>query len=112
MHAMGVHVDLYNGNKCDPVQYGGTETMIDKIANFASHCIPLLKEQFHTESLVMQWALHSFDEVSPNYLGRKDGISMSINVSHYFANSSHYDSLDFGPSIVLWVMDNDAWKKL
>jgi len=44
MHAMCVHVDLYYGNKCDPVQYGGTETMIDEIANFASHCIPLLKE--------------------------------------------------------------------
>jgi len=58
----------------------------------------------------MQWALHSFDEVSPSYLGGKEGISMSINVSHNFANSCHYDSLDYGPSIVLWVMDNDAWK--
>jgi len=27
-----------------------------------------------------------------------------------FANSSHYDSLDFRPSIVLWVVDSDAWK--
>jgi len=33
---------------------------------------------------------------------------LSINISHNFANSSHYDSLDFGPSIVLWVMDNEA----
>ena len=33
MHAMGVHVDLYDGSKCDPVHYGGTETMIDKKSN-------------------------------------------------------------------------------
>ena len=84
--------------------------MIDEIANFASHCIPLLKEQFHKESSIMQWALHSFDEVSPSYLGGKDAISMLINVSHNFANACHYDSLDYGPSIVLWVMDNDAQK--
>ena len=58
----------------------------------------------------MQWALHSFDEVLPNYIGGNGGILMSINVSHNFANSIHYDSLDFGPSIVLWVVDNDAWK--
>jgi len=63
--------------------------MIDEIANFASHCIPLLNEQFHTESSVMQQALHSFDEVSPRYLGGKDGISMFINVSHNFANSNN-----------------------
>jgi len=84
--------------------------VIDKLANFAMNCIPLLKECFHMESLVMQWALHSFDKVSPSYLGGKEGISMSINVSHNFANSCHYDSLDYRPSIVLWVMDNDAWK--
>jgi len=89
MHAMGVHVDLYNGNRCDPVHHGGTETTIHEIANFASHCIPFLKEQFHTESSVMQWAVHFFDEVSPKYLGGKDGISMSINVSHNFANSNN-----------------------
>jgi len=29
-------------------------------------------------------------------------------VFHNFANSSHYDSLDFGPSIVLWVLDDYA----
>jgi len=110
IHAMGVHVDLYDGSKFDPVHYGGTETMIDEFTNFAMHCIPLLKEHFHMESLVMQWALHSFDEVSPSYLGGKEGISMLINVSHNFANSCHYDSLDYGPFIVLWVMDNDAWK--
>jgi len=110
MHAMGIHIDLYNQNKCDPVEYIGTQSMIDEIANFASHCIPLLKQQFHTECLVMQQVLHSFDEVSPNYLVGNGGILMSINASHNFANSSHYNSLDFGPSIVLWVMDNDTWK--
>jgi len=56
----------------------------------------------------MQQALHSFDKVSPMYLGGNNGISLSINISHNFANSSHYDSLDFGPLIVLWVMDDDA----
>jgi len=58
----------------------------------------------------MQQALYSFNEVSPTYLGGNDSISLSINVLHNFANSSHYDSLDFGPCIVLWVMDNDAQK--
>jgi len=52
--------------------------------------------------------MHSFDEVSPFYLGGNDGISLSINISHNFANSSHYDSLDFGPSIVYWVLDDVA----
>jgi len=52
--------------------------------------------------------MHSFGEISPSYLGGSDGISLSINVSHNFANSSHYNSLDFGPSIVLWVLDDDA----
>jgi len=58
----------------------------------------------------MQQALQSFDEVSPMYLGGNNGISLSINVSHNFANSSHYDSLDFGPSIVIWIMDDEANK--
>jgi len=35
---------------------------------------------------------------------------LSINVAHNFTNSSHYDSLDYGPSIVMWVMDDVAWK--
>jgi len=56
----------------------------------------------------MQQALHLFNEVSPTYLGGNNGISLSINISHNFSNSSHYDSLDFGPLIVLWVMDDDA----
>jgi len=56
----------------------------------------------------MQRAMHSFNEVSPLYLGGNSGISLSINVFHNFANSSHYDSLDFGPSIVLWVLDDYA----
>jgi len=56
----------------------------------------------------MQQALQSFDEISPMYLGGNNGISLSINVSHNFANSSHYDSLDYGPSIVIWVMDDEA----
>jgi len=56
----------------------------------------------------MQRALHSFGEISPSYLGGSNGISLSINVSHNFANSSHYNTLDFGPSIVLWVLDDDA----
>ncbi len=84
--------------------------MICEMEDFASHCIPLLKQWFHTDYLVMQWALHSFDEVSPNYLGGNGGISLYINVSHNFANSSHHDSLDFGPLIVLWVMDDVTWK--
>ncbi len=56
----------------------------------------------------LQHSLHSFDEVLPSYLGGNAGISLSINISHNFANSSHYNSLDYGPSIVLWVMDDDA----
>jgi len=56
----------------------------------------------------MQQALNSFDEVSPAFLGGNNGISLLINISHNFANSSHYDSLDFGPPIVLWVMDDAA----
>jgi len=69
MHALGIHVSPYNPKSCDMVCYGGTQSMICEIEDFVSHCIPLLKHQFHTECLVMQWALHSFDEVSPNYLG-------------------------------------------
>jgi len=56
----------------------------------------------------MQQALNSFDEVSPAFLGGNNGISLPINILHNFANSSHYYSLDFGPSIVLWVMDDAA----
>ena len=52
--------------------------------------------------------MQSFDEVSPTYLGADNGISLSINVSHNFANSSHYDALDYGPSIVMWVIDDEA----
>jgi len=52
--------------------------------------------------------MQSFNEVSPTYLGAGNGISLSINVSHNFANSSHYDALDYGPSIVMWVIDDEA----
>jgi len=56
----------------------------------------------------MQQALNSFDEVSPSYLGGNSGISLSINISLNFANLSHYDSVNYDPSIVLWVMDDDT----
>jgi len=82
--------------------------LLSEITEFAQYCLPLLKQRFHLECKVMQQALHSLDKVSPMYLGGNNGISLSINISHNFANSSHYDSLDFGPSIVLWVMDDEA----
>jgi len=44
------------------------------------------------------------------FLGGNNGISLSINVSHNFANLSHYNMLDFGSSIILWVLDNDVSK--
>jgi len=58
----------------------------------------------------MWQALDLFDEVSPAYLGSNSGISLLINVLHNFANSCHYNSLDYSPSIVIWVMDDVAWK--
>jgi len=73
MHALGIHANSYNPKSCDLVHYGGTESMICEIEDFATHCIPLLKQQFHTECLVLQQALHSFYEVSPNYLGGNGG---------------------------------------
>jgi len=56
----------------------------------------------------MQQALHSFDEVLPSYLGGNSGILLSINISHNFAILSHYKSVNYGPSIVLWVIDDDT----
>jgi len=56
----------------------------------------------------MQQALQSFDEVLPSYLGGNSGILLSINIMHNFANLSHYDFVDYSPSIVLWVMDDEA----
>ncbi len=56
----------------------------------------------------MQQALNSFDKVSPSYLGGNSGILLSMNISHNFANSSHYNSVSYDPSIVLWVMDDDV----
>ena len=86
------------------------DALQSEITEFAQLCIPLLKQRFHLECKIMQQALQSFDEVSPIYLGGNNGISLSINVSHNFANSSHDDSLDFGPSIVIWIMDDEANK--
>jgi len=108
MHPFGMHVDTYNGRRCDPFHYKGTEEFRAEIKALADVYLPILKQRFHLEYVVMQRAMHSFGEISPLYLGGSDGISLSINVSHNFANSSHYDSLDFGPSIVLWVLDDDA----
>jgi len=71
--------------------------MIDKIANFASHCIPLLKEQFHKESSIMQWALHSFDEVSPNYLGGKKMEFPCLLMYH--------TTLQIPVTMILWILD-------
>jgi len=82
--------------------------LIPEISEFTRLCLPVLKQCFHSEYVAMQRAMFSFDEVSPSYLGGNDGISLSVNISHNFANSSHYDSLDFGPSIVYWVLDDVA----
>ncbi len=54
MHLLGLHVDNYNPKQGDPVHYGGTQDMIAEITDFATHCIPMLKTQFHWESLVLQ----------------------------------------------------------
>ena len=108
MHPLGMHAGQYISNSCDPVHYLHTSTFERELSAFASHCLPVLKQRFPLECLVMQCALHSFDEISPFYLGGTSGISLSINISHNFANSSHYDSVDYGPSIVMWVMDDEA----
>jgi len=110
MHAFGTHVDLYTSKCTEPIHYKGSQRLCLEITEFAQLCTPLLKQRFHLECKIMQQALQSFDEVSPMYLGGNNGISLSINVSHNFANSSHYDSLDFGPSIVIWIMDDEANK--
>jgi len=111
MHLFGMHVDVFKPNCLYPVHYSGTEELRSEIMAFATLCLPQLKQRFHLECITLQRALHSFEEVSPMYLGGDSGISLSINISHNFANSSHYDSLDYGPSIVLWVMDNEASQK-
>jgi len=108
MHAFKTHIDLYTSKHSDPIHYKGAQQLLLEKTEFAQYCLPLLKQRFHLECKVMQQALHLFNEVSPTYLGGNNGISLSINISHNFANSSHYDSLDFGPLIVLWVMDDDA----
>jgi len=108
MHSFGMHVDAYSQSCSDPVHYSGTKDLLLEISDFTCLCLPVLKQRFHSEYVVMQCAMHSFDEVSPFYLGGNDGILLSINISHNFANSSHYDSLDFGPSIVYWVLDDVA----
>jgi len=108
MYPFGMHIDAYKPNCLEPVNYSSTEEFSAEITAFATLCLPQLKQHFHMEYITMQQPLHSFDEVSPLYLGGDSGISLSINVSHNFANSSHYDSLDYGPSIVLWVLDNEA----
>jgi len=53
MHPLGLHVDNYNPKQGDPVHYGGTQDMIAEITDFATHCIPMLKTNFHWESLVL-----------------------------------------------------------
>jgi len=58
----------------------------------------------------MQCALHSFDEISPFYLGGNSGTSLSIKISCKSENLSHYDSLDYGASIALWATDETASK--
>ncbi len=108
MHPFGMHVDVFKPNCSDPVHYSHTEEFCAEITAFASLCLPQLQQHFHMEYITMQQALHSFDKVSPSYLGGDNGISLSINVSHNFSNSSHYDLLDYGPSIVLWVLDDKA----
>jgi len=108
MYVLGLHIDSYNPRRQDPVHYGGTQKVLSEITEFSYLCLPLFKDQFPLECLVMQQALHSFDDILPSYPGGNSGISLSINIPHNFANSSHYDSVNFGPSIVLWVMDDDA----
>jgi len=103
-----MHVDAYKPNCSEPVHYSGTEEFSSEITAFATLCLPQLKRCFHMEYIMMQQALHSFNEVSPSYLGGDSGISLSINVSHNFANSSHYNLLDYGASIMVWVLDNEA----
>jgi len=95
MHAFGTHIDLYTSKRADPIHYKGTQQLLSEITEFAQYCLPLLKQRFHLECKVMQQALHSFDKVSPMYLGGNNRISLSINISHNFANSSHYNSLDW-----------------
>jgi len=108
MHAFKTHIDLYTSKHSDPIHYKGAQQLLLEKTEFAQYCLPLLKQRFHLECKVIQQALHSFNKVSPTYLGGNNGISLSINISHNYAKSSYYDTLDFGPSIVLWVMDDDA----
>jgi len=108
MYALRLHINSCNPRRQDPVLYGGTHKVLSEIKDFLNLCLPLLKEQLPLECLVMQHALHSFDEVLPSYLGGSSGILLSINISHNFANLSHYNSVDYAPPIVLWVMDDGA----
>jgi len=107
MQPLGMHAGHYKAISCNPVHYLHTSKFEKELSAFASLCLPILKQRFPLECLVMQHALHLFDEISPFYLGGSSGISLAINISHNFASSSHYDSGDYSPSIVMWVMDDE-----
>jgi len=69
MHPFGMHVDTYNGKCCDPFCYKGTDVFCDEIKAFVNVCLPIFKQHFHLEYVVMQRAMHSFGEISPSNLG-------------------------------------------
>jgi len=54
MHPFGMHVDTYNGKHCNPFHYKGTDDFCTEIKAFADVCLPIVKQCFHFEYLVMQ----------------------------------------------------------
>jgi len=77
-YPFGVHVNKYNPKKCDPVHYGRTSDMKDEISKFARVCLLIIKQCFHFESITLQCAMQSFNEVSPTLLNNVESPSLPL----------------------------------
>jgi len=49
--------------------------------------------------------LISRDENPPSYLGGHNVFTKTLNATCNLANPAHYDPYDYGPGIVIWIME-------
>jgi len=69
--------------------------------------MPIIQQRFHYEWLCQRNYLISRDENPPSYLGRRNAFTKTLNATVNLANPAHYDPYDYGPGIVIWIMEGE-----
>jgi len=95
MYAIGKHVNHYAKNDSPSqhryVYHKGTPDLMPGLSCTSQSLCHMFSCCFYWESVIMKRTMQSFDEMPPDCMGGKLGMTKSMNISINLANLAHYN---------------------